>query len=442
MKRTIIKDLAAWKDKTSRKPLILRGVRQVGKTYLLEQFGKTHFPACHIINFEKQERARRLFDGDLEPRELIENLKFLLKDTIDIDHDLVIFDEIQACPNALTSLKYFCEDMPQLALCAAGSLLGLHLNDGSFPVGKVDLLHLHPMTYSEFLTGINDEIAINYLDKIPSTLNISATAHDYLYQRLLQYFITGGLPEAINEFAQHSSLLEATLATRNKQKVLVKNYYSDIAKHSGKVNAMHIDRTWHAVSRQLAHSIDGSASRFKFKDILPNIKRYSQLVNVIDWLKSAELVIQTPLIEQAKLPLLAFRSDNLFKLFMFDIGILGSMLELQPETLLDNHYGNFKGYFTENFVAQQLIANDIEHIYNWQENRSEVEFLIQDKGRCIPIEVKSGLRFQAKSLEKFIKKYQPEHSIVLSPKPLKVSENGSPWFIPLYLADKCLEIVD
>lgn len=441
MQRYLLKNLQAWLAKKDRKPLILMGVRQTGKTYLLKQFGAQNFAHCHYINFEEQPSACALFAGDLDPKELLNQLAFYLRTPIDIHQDLVVFDEIQACPRALTSLKYFCEQLPELALCSAGSLLGLALNEGSYPVGKVDMLHLYPLTFSEFLAGVGDQHAVDYLWQLDLNSSIPEAVHQQLWRRLKHYFVTGGLPEVVALFAEHQAdLYAATSRVRQKQKELIYAYYADIAKHSGKVNAMHIDRTWRAVPMQLSSTHDGETNRFKFKGIIPGISRYQQLVNVIDWLESAELVIKLPLVDTVKQPLPAFAKANFFKLFMFDIGILGAMSELDPKIIYDYGYGSYQGYFAENFVAQQLLATYQQTLFTWQENRSEIEFLLQWEGQVIPIEVKSGSITRAKSLEKYIELYQPPRSFILSAKPLQSQAQPMKTYLPLYLSERLLDI--
>ena len=437
MKRHLMKQLVVWQQHKQRKPLILKGVRQTGKTYLLEQFGLENFRQYHIINFEKQISARQLFEGDLEPKRIVQDLSFYLKSEIDIKKDLVVFDEIQACPKALTSLKYFCEDLPELALCGAGSLLGLHLNDGSYPVGKVDMLHLYPMTFSEFLAGIGDSPAVNYLSQISFSSTVSEIVHQHLWQRLKQYFITGGLPEVVSVFAEYQDdPYKAFQAVRKKQEELISAYYADIAKHSGKVNTMHIDRTWRSIPLQLSQSHDDSSNRFKFKGVIPQINRYTQLVNVIDWLESAELIIKLPVVKTIRQPLSSFTKPNIFKLFLFDVGILGAMSGLDPKIILDYDYGTYKGCFAENFVIQQLIVNNSQRVFNWQEGRSEVEFILQKEGVAIPIEVKSGKIVRAQSLQKYIDKYKPEKSFILSAKNITAESQCKVFHVPLYFAEK------
>lgn len=436
MKRHLIKQLASWKTKKGRKPLILKGVRQTGKTYLLEQFGREHFSRYHVINFEKQPEAAEIFQKDFDPKRIMTDLQFFLGTPIDIAHDMLLFDEIQACPGALTSLKYFCEDLPELALCSAGSLLGLHLSDGSYPVGKVDMLHLFPMTFSEFLLGVGDEQAYAYFQAIHQDTSISSIVHERLWAYLKQYFITGGLPEVVAKFAEHQDdLYRACYEVRQKQAELINAYYADIAKHSGKVNAMHIDCTWRVVPKQLAQTETGNAARFRFKDVLPNANRYAQLVNVIDWLEAAELVIKIPMVDSVRQPLMAHTKDNLFKLMLFDVGILGSMMDLAPELILGYDYGSYKGFFAENFVAQQLITSGHSPL-SWQHHRAEVEFLIQRKGQVYPVEVKAGQVTRAKSLHQYIDKYTPEKSFLLSGKNMNIGVGAKLFQLPLYLAER------
>ncbi len=442
MKRFLMKQLITWKNNPKRKPLMLQGVRQTGKTFLLTEFGQTEFNRVHLINFEKQNVFIKLFQADLNPRRILEDLSFQLQTRIDLHQDLLILDEIQACPNAITSLKYFCEDIPELALCSAGSLLGLHLNESSFPVGKVDMMHLYPMTFSEFLAGIADEQAFELILNYKNGDSISEIKHDYLWQRLKHYFITGGLPEVVDVFRNtQQDLFDATKLVRSKQEELMIAYYADIAKHSGKINAMHIDRTWRAVPMQLAGHYDDSVNRFRFKDIIPTIHRYSQLVGVLDWLEAAKLVFRLPIVGSFEQPVKAYIKENIFKLFMFDVGMLGAMIAVDPSTIWQYNYGTYKGYFAENFVGQQLIARQSSPLFSWQEDRSEVEFLLSYQGDIVPIEVKAGNITRAKSLEKYKAKYKPKRSIILSAKPPYTDQQRGLMYLPLYLAERIPELL-
>jgi len=280
MKRTIIKALHQWKDEKSRKPLILRGARQVGKTYILQEFGRTDFHHYHYINFERDERLRALFEKDLSPARIVGELQFYLNTAIDQTHDLVIFDEIQQCPRALTALKYFCEQMPELAVCAAGSLLGVDLTGVSFPVGKVTFLDLAPMSFMEFLAGIEKARLVELLQAHDLSAPFPEIAHEQLWEMWKHYLIVGGLPEAVKTYRdKQANSYEAMQAVRTVQRDLLETYMADIAKHSGKTNALPIQRLWRNVTQQLARAQDGSAPKFRFKDTVPGIRSYEQLAS-------------------------------------------------------------------------------------------------------------------------------------------------------------------
>lgn len=437
MKRQLIKKLAQWQYSTSRKPLLLNGVRQVGKTYLLRHFGETHFPQTHYFNFEKDTTLHTIFAPDLDPKRIVNELSFRANKSIHPTKDLVIFDEIQSCPLALTSLKYFQEDMPTLALASAGSLLGLSLGRGSFPVGKVDMLTLHPLSFYEFLDAIEDEKSLSILEKLTSHSKLPDMVHQHLWEKLKIYFVVGGLPEAVNVFQKNKDdLFTALQMVRTKQKELIKAYYADIAKHAGKINSMHIDRVWNAVPTQLNMAHDGHSEKFTFKDVVPGIHRYSRLCHVIDWLEATHLVIKVPIINNASLPFSAYSKENTFKLFIFDVGILGAMSDLPAKTILDYDYGTYKGYCAENFIAQMFLTSGVEQLYSWQENTAEVEFLREINGDMIPIEVKSGWITKAKSLKVFSDKYHPKYRVIFSAKNLYCDNKLNTHYYPIYLAEK------
>ena len=434
MKRTAEQDLLAWKNQINRKPLIIRGARQVGKTYLLQHFGAQHFTQTHYVNFEKAPKLAQLFEQDLEPKRLISELSLYLEAQISPDTDLLIFDEIQACPNALTSLKYFAEEMPELALCAAGSLLGLHLNQGSFPVGKIDTIELYPMTFYEFLLGTEQDTLAQYYQTITANSDLSSIAHEKLWLQLRYYFITGGLPEVVSIFQQQKhQLYLAFEAVRKKQHSLINDYFADMAKHAGKLNALHIDRVWRSIPSQLARSQEGQNNRFRFKGVIPGVDRYSRLANVFDWLEKAGLIIRVPIIAKPQTPLSAYSEESVFKCYLFDTGILGAMSELDPRSIFAYEYGSYKGYFAENFVAQALTADLQQTLYCWQHQRAEVEFLIQQGDTIIPIEVKAGHVTRSKSLQRYCEQYQPPYRIILSGNLLNINLEQQVKNLPLYL---------
>ncbi|MBI5274613.1 MAG: ATP-binding protein [Chlamydiales bacterium] len=434
VQRKMMGRLLKWKKEPNRKPLLLKGVRQVGKTHLLKEFGRLHFSQFHYFNFEKEPGLAKIFEPDLIPERILRDLSFHLNRSINVGEDLVIFDEIQELPKALTSLKYFQEDSPELHLCGAGSLLGLHLNQGSFPVGKVTFETLRPLSFEEFLMANHDK-ALPLIQTITSKSKLSEIVHEHLWDQLKRYFIVGGLPEAVATYcANQDNLFEAFSRVRKKQEDLLNTYYADIAKHSGKVNAMHIDRVFRSVPAQLQQVQDGSSARFKFKGVVPGITHYDRLAGAIDWLEATGLIIKVHIVNTGHLPFKGYAKENFFKLLAFDVGILGSMSDLSPKLILDYDYGSYKGYFAENFIAQELLASGRDHLFSWQENQAEIEFLVEIDGKAIPIEVKSGSSTKAKSLKVFSEKYTPPYQVIFSGKPLNNTHGMGIHYYPLYLA--------
>ena len=437
MKRNMMDELLKWKLENDRKPLILKGVRQVGKTHLLKEFGRLHFPKVHYFNFEKQPALAKIFEPDLVPKRIIDELSFSQGGSIDITRDLVIFDEIQEFPKALTSLKYFAEDCPELFLCAAGSLLGIHLNSGSFPVGKVTFQTLRPMSFEEFLMANDDLKSVEMMRKISLVNRIPEIVHEHLWEQLKRYFVVGGLPEAVATYCKHkTNLFEAFSIVRKKQEDLLNTYYADISKHSGKVNAMHIDRVFRSVPAQLNQVQDGSVARFKFKGVIPGVNHYDRLASAIDWLENVGLIVKVHIVNTGLLPFKAYSKENFFKLLLFDIGILGCMSDLSPKVILDYDYGSYKGYFAENFVAEELLGAGLDQLFSWQENKAELEFLSEVDGKAIPVEVKSGSVTKAKSLALFAAKYRPPFQVLFSARPFEIDPKRGIHYYPLYLTGR------
>jgi hypothetical protein len=440
MKREILKSLSEWKNSANRKPLILRGARQVGKTYSLKEFGENEFKNFHYVNFEEDERISRIFDGDLRPQRIMDELRFYFNRNIDPASDLVIFDEIQRCGRALTSLKYFCEEAPRLALCAAGSLLGVIFDAESFPVGKVTFLDLQPMNFSEFLEGAGEEeLFILVRDHDPEE-HYPAIAHDRLWELWKQYLVVGGLPAVVKEYAANrANLFEATNLVRRMQRDIFHAYLADIAKHSGKPNALHIERLWRNVPQQLARNIDGSAPKFRFKDAVRGMRGFERLSGPISWLKSAGLIINTSIIEQTAVPLSACASENNFKLYMFDVGILGAVSDIQPGNFLHYGFGSYQGYVAENFVAQELRAAGFSELYCWQGKTAEIEFVVDTVQGIVPIEVKSGRVTHSKSLGVYENRFRPGRSYILSARNSEL--RGNRRMLPIYCAGKLANLM-
>jgi len=437
MKRTILRELNTWKASQDRKPLLLLGARQVGKTYILKEFGRTQFERVHYINFEEDERFCSAFSNDLRPERIVQDISLLTQTPIHAESDLLILDEIQQCPRALTSLKYFAEKMPALAICAAGSLLGVHLGECSFPVGKVDELHLFPLTFSEFLQAGSDPRLYESFDSICQLSKNSPVLHQRLWDEFKLYLVTGGLPEVVATFLKkREDLYTALQDVRLIQNRLLLNYIADMAKHCGKQNAMHLERLWRNVPAQLGRDQSGSAPKFVFKDVLPGTKGYERMAGVIDWLEAARLLLRLPIANCAKLPFSAYTKENFFKLFVFDVGLLGALGQLPPKALLDYDFGTYKGYIAENFVAQSFRANNRSTAACWREGTAEVEFITEVGGEIIPVEVKAGWVTQAKSLKSFADKYKPRYSVIFRGRNAGLDPTLARHYYPLYLADK------
>ena len=441
--------LIAWKTSINRLPLFTIGARQVGKTSILKHFGETHFRKTHYINFESNSAYGLVFEKDLEPTRILSELSALLKEEIKLDEDLLIFDEIQACPKAITSLKYFAELLQKLAICAAGSLLGVTLSKEPFPVGKVDYLYLFPLSFSEFLLALDDQRMHDFYTKIELEdlkTGISPAMKQQLWNYFLQFLVVGGMPAVVKKYIEikdeDMSLNKIThfQEIRKLQSNIITTYESDFAKHCGKINAMHITRTFQSAGTQISQVLDNSTQKFTFKEAGAGVG-YRSLAGPIDWLVNARLIHKLKIIENIEHPLEAFTKENVFKIFVIDIGILGAMMNLDPAVLLQMEFGTYKGYIAEQFVAQELIAAEHSKVhqntfYSWAKNSSELEFVANSKFGIVPIEVKSGVRVSAKSLSQFEKRYQPKISIVLGGRGEGVSRDGGRVYVPIFMAEQ------
>jgi predicted AAA+ superfamily ATPase len=428
MERDLLQKLVEWKQLPKRKPLLLTGARQVGKTWLLTDFGRREFSQTHTLNFERDPDACTLFNGSLSPDTILRNLELYLNHSIDSLSDLIIFDEIQDCPKALTSLKYFAEERPELAICCAGSHIGLALGSSSFPVGKVELLTLYPMTFREFIRAQQNKL-IEMIDAPPP---IPEVFHNKLWEELKTYYLTGGMPEVVQSYLDHQPASHETfLRIREVQNRLIQGYRADFAKHSGKTNAAHINRVFENVPEQITKTLDSSVSRYRFKDVIPGYSKFSQLEGPVDWLIQSGLILPVYIVDSPAIPLRSRRKNNTFKLFLFDIGLLGCMADIPIRSVLSQDFGSYKGFLAENYVARELQSNGVPELYSWKGKTSEIEFLVVIKGKIIPIEVKSGNRLhRAKSLSVYREKYDPVSTVGVSAGAERIS--GNYHNLPLY----------
>jgi len=429
MKRDIYRLLESWKNSTRRKPLILNGARQVGKTYALKRFGQTSYEKTAYLNFEKDEKLGQYFEGTLDPKQIIKILSIHTEIEIDPRRTLLILDEIQECPKALNSLKYFCEEANEYHVVAAGSLLGVKTaKEKGFPVGKVNFLHMYPLTFFEFLSALGQEKTRLFLEELHTYEPIPNPMHDKLIQLLKLYFFIGGMPEAVAEYAKTENLN----VVREIQSEILNAYEKDFAKHAPPNEIMKITTVWKQVHRQLAKE----NKKFIFAAIRKSA-RGRDYEEAIQWLSDAGLVHKSYLVEAPKFPLSAYADSNIFKIFLSDVGLLGAQSNLSPQVIIDGDllFTEFKGALTENYVAQELIARRQQEPYYWaSEGTAEIEFLIEDDHEIYPLEVKAGASQKKKSLLVYNQKYAPSKLIRATIMNLK--HDGDIYNCPLYLISR------
>jgi hypothetical protein len=436
MERVAYRYLVQWKRKAHRNPLVLRGARQVGKTWLLKEFAAREFDSAYYVNFEENDRFSAVFEHDLRPSRILDDLSFIFERPFRPAGDILILDEIQRCPRALTALKYFAEEAPHTAVCAAGSLLGVVLGDESFPVGKIEFLDLYSFSFGEFLTGMERERLAAALQAVQPGEVVSDAAHDKLWELWKHYLVVGGLPAVITAYRESlgAGLYAAFQHVRAVQRNLIDSHNADIAKHSGKTNALHVDRVWRNVPAQLARNQQRTTSRFYFRDVVPGVRGYERLAGPIEWLESARLLLRCSMVEAPAVPLSSRASHNKFKLYMADIGLLGALSGIDPGVFLSFDFGSYKGYVAENFVAQELRAAGERELYFWQGRTSEVEFLLQQHGHITPLEVKAGTRTRSRSLSAYEQRYAPALGVIASARPGGRDDNRV--YVPVYAVSR------
>lgn len=341
-------------------------------------------------------------------------------------------------PKALTALKYFCENTPRLAVCTAGSLLGVVLSEESFPVGKVNFLSMHPMSFFEFLRSVDEREAWRMIPQPSLDAQIPFVIHDHLWELTKAYYIVGGMPEAVERYRQYrDDLTVAYKKVREVQKELLRGYENDFAKHAGKLNATHIQALYRSIPSQLASYHDDNTKRFRFGEVMTGKKGFASWERPLHWLVNAGVVLEVKIANAAQLPLEHFTKSHFFKLYLHDVGLLGCAQGLDPTVLLTQDYGLAKGYFAENFVAQEMQAYGEffdTPLYAWHEGTAEVEFLRPHGAYIIPIEVKAGHRTKAKSLTQFRQRYNPPLSIKISAQNIVYNKDTGLLHLPLYLA--------
>ena len=431
MQREIIKDLVKWKDKQGRKPLLLTGVRQCGKTYIVGEFAKQNFKNYAYANFEKSEKLAAIFDYDFDTQRIVSELESALKTKIVPGETLLFLDEIQECPRAITSLKYFCENMRELHLVCAGSLLGVAIKKEqiSFPVGKVNRLRLYPMSFKEFVIASGREDLINVFEKWPADRPIPELHSVPMKALLKEYYIVGGMPEAVKTWIETRDFD----AVEEVQNEILRDYADDFSKHAPASEVPKIRWVWDSIPVQLAKE----NNKFIFSHVKQG-KRSAELEDALQWLCDAGLVVQVCLVENPEIPLSGFADKSYFKVYMSDIGLLRAKSKVSAGTIMEEAelYVRYKGAFVENYVLAQLQSQEKE-AYFWRSgNCAEVDFVYEQESQIVPVEVKAADNTQAKSFKMFCKKYAPKIGFKLSQKNIALNDcQGAKAFsLPLYLS--------
>lgn len=429
MRRNIFSQLIKWKNGTNRKPLILNGARQVGKTYILKEFGRTQYKNTAYVNCDNNDTIEKIFSQGYDVRRIILSLSAVTHIRIEPHNTLIILDEIQESPLALNSLKYFYENAPEYHIAVAGSLLGISLHSGtSFPVGKVDMLKMYPMTFDEFLPAIGEPQLLQILKSCDYELMNSFSSK--LTDCLRQYYFTGGMPAVVKEYAANHDINE----TRAIQKQILFDYRRDFSKHAPSSQIPRINQVWDSIPSQLAKD--------NKKFIYGAVKkggRASEFELAIQWLIDAGLVYRVNRITSPSIPLKFYEDISAFKLFTLDVGLMGAMVDTPPENVLigDSQFREYKGAFTELFVLTQMITHNLPiYYFSANDSRVEIDFIVQKGAIVIPVEVKAEVNVKSKSLHMYIDKHPQLKGLRLSMQPYQ--DQGWMENKPLYMVNFCL----
>jgi hypothetical protein len=434
IERRVLQELIAWKDNPGRKPLILQGARQVGKTWLLKYFGNNYFEDVAYFNFDRQIELKQFFETTKDPKRILENLSLVHGKAILPQSTLIIFDEIQECNDALNALKYFSEEAPGFAVAGAGSLLGVAMSRGaSFPVGKVDFIQIHPVTFSEFLAEAAPRLS-GYLEQIERIEPIPDLFFNPLVEKLKMYYLSGGMPEAIVALLENRDIS----LTQNVLQNILNAYTLDFSKHVDRKDIPKINYIWLSLPSQLARE----NKKFLYQSVKPGA-RAREYEDALLWLINAGLARRVYCSLKPALPLSAYDDLTAFKIYLPDVGLLRRLSRLDPIVLAEGNrlFAEFKGALTENFILEGLLQQFEETPRYWRSgNRAEVDFLVQHKNRIIPVEVKSDENVRSKSLTFYRKEFNPPLSIRFSMRNLKRDEGLIN--IPLFMVDYTKKILD
>lgn len=426
MRRSILDDLVQWKNRADRKPLILRGVRQCGKTWILKHFGREHYLDIAYFNFEENPALVQRFEQDLDSARILLELGVLRGRKIDPKTTLVIFDEIQFCNAALTSLKYFQEQMPDYHIVCAGSLLGIALSKPlSFPVGKVDFLTLGPMSFYEYVLAHQEDLLVEHLDHLDAEDQVPQMFVDKMTSLYQTYLVTGGMPEVVSHWIESKDIA----AVERIQDAILNSYELDFAKHAPTTDFPKISMIWKSIPDQLAKE----SGKFVYGHVKPGA-RAKDLEDALQWLVSAGMVHKVNKIDKPAIPLSAYSNPGYFKLYLSDVGLLRRMARLPASAIFDDStlYTEFKGAIVENYVLTELIHGCGETPYYWKSgNTAEVDFVIPLGDSIVPVEAKASSNVKSRSLSVYRAKYEPKIAVRVSMRNLKM--DGGLLNMPLYL---------
>lgn len=432
MYRKIIEELIKWKNDKDRKPLILRGARQVGKTFIIKQFGEENYDDVAYFNFDHDTQLYNMFEKTKDPERILEQLAFVYGKAIVPEKTLIVFDEIQECPNALNSLKYFEEEAKEYHIISAGSLLGIRLSHTSFPVGKVDFLYMYPMTFTEFLEADGCKNLVDYLESIKKIENIPDIFFDKLTEKLKAYFIIGGMPEVVDSWVRYKDMEKVNKIQDN----ILNSYESDFSKHTTNVEANRISIIWNSIPSQISKE----NKKFLYQ-VAKNGARAREYEGAVNWLKDANVINKIYNVTKPNMPLIAYNDLASFKLYLNDVGLLRRKTDLNSKVIIEENriFQEFKGALTENYVLQTLMSNELNPYYYTFDNRYEIDFVIQYQNEIIPIEVKSGKNVNNTSLKVYNDINKPKIRIRFSMKNLNKDDNLIN--IPLFMVEYLKKII-
>ena len=436
MQRFIMDKLIEWKNSKYRKPFILKGVRQVGKTWILKEFGKLYYENVAYFNFDENIEYRQFFEITKDVKRILQNLMLISGEKIEPSKTLIIFDEVQDCPEVINSLKYFYENAPEYHIACAGSLLGITLaRPSSFPVGKVEFLNIYPMTFSEFLIANGDENLKLYMDSVEDIEKIPDAFYNPLYEKLKMYYITGGMPEPVYMWSKERNI-DLTVKSLNN---IIEAYERDFTKHPNIKEFPKISMIWKSIPSQLSRE----NKKFIYK-VVKEGARAREYEDALQWLVNANLVSKVYRVSAPKIPLSAYDDLSAFKIYMVDVGILNRLSLLSPTAFGEGNrlFVEFKGALTENFILQSLIPQFEVSPRYWSDNVYEVDFIIQNENDIFPVEVKAEKNTKGRSLFKFKEKYSENIKLRVRFSFDNLTLDGDLLNIPLFMVDHSKKLIE